>query len=174
MPWIEFVTVKTATAADSAAPRPLAEARADRTAGARRAVENLRAGRVSSMRVTMPLTAGVKAVPPASLAPLKGIPGILYADSTFIFRADSLRHAYDLIERVVSLATGGYASLLRRATRDHPAGAEIMTAFTEQLLKTWFDYESGRWAPPPPAGAASAPGAPGTPATTPRKHHGYR
>ena len=49
MPWIEFVTVKTAVGADSAAPRPLEEARAELTAKARRAVEKLRAGETQAM-----------------------------------------------------------------------------------------------------------------------------
>ena len=113
MSWLEFVTVKRATAADSAEPRPVAEARADLTAKARTAVENLKAGRARSMKVSLPLSAGLKAVPPASLAMLEGIPGIAYADSVLSFPADSLRHAYDVIEKLVGVATGGYTSILR-------------------------------------------------------------
>jgi hypothetical protein len=55
MPWIEFVTVKTAMGADSAALRPVDEARANLTARAQQAVENLIAGKTMSMRAPAPL-----------------------------------------------------------------------------------------------------------------------
>jgi D-amino peptidase len=164
MPWIEFVTVKTATAADSADPRPVVEARADLTARAKRAVENLRAGRTKAMRVSGPLRAGLRAVPPASLAMLEGIPGIPYADSTLGFSADSLRHAYDVLIKLVGAASGGYMSVLRRTLRANPAGAEVMKTFSTELEKTWYDYESGRWKPPTPPAAGG----------TARQYHGYR
>ncbi len=163
MPWIEFVTVKTATAADSAEPRPVDEARADLTAQAQRAVENLRAGRARAMRAALPLTAGLKAVPPASLAMLDGIPGVAYADSVFTFPADSMRHAYDVLIRLVGVATRNYATLLPRVVRGHAAGPSIMGAYGDTLTRIWFDYESGRWAPP--AAPLTGPG---------RQYHGYR
>lgn len=162
MPWIEFVTVKTATAADSAEPRPVDEARADLTTQAQRAVENLRAGQARAMRAALPLTAGLKAVPPASLAMLDGIPGVAYADSVFTFPADSMRHAYDVLIRLVGVATRNYATLLPRMVRGHAAGPSILGAYGDTLSQIWFDYESGRWTPPaaPPAGSGP--------------YHGYR
>ncbi len=163
MTWLEFVTVKTATAADSATLRPIAEARADLTASAKKAVENLRAGRTRAMRVAAPLVAGLKAVPPASLAMLEGIPGIPYADSTLTFPADSLRHAYDVIVKLVNVASGGYMGVLRQGLRAHRAGPEIIKNFGTALTQSWFDYESGRWRPPAPPPPPAA-----------RKHHGYR
>jgi D-aminopeptidase len=163
MPWIEFVTVKTATAADSAIPRPVAEARAELTAKAQRAVEKLKAGEARSMRANTPLTAGLKAVPPASLAMLEGIPGIAYADSVFTFPADSMQHAYDVLIRLVGVASREYMSLLPRLVSGNPAGPAIMSRFSDTLSQVWFDYESGRWTPPPPR-----------PPPAPRKYHGYR
>lgn len=163
MDWIEFTTVKKATAADSAEPRPIEEARAELTAKARKAVENLKAGRAKAMRVSLPLVAGLKAVPPANLAMLEGIPGIAYRDSTLSFPADSMRHAYDVFEKLVGVAATGYMGTLRRGLRADPAGGKIMERFSTDLSKEWFDYESGRWrAPTPPAPAAG------------RKYHGYR
>ena len=162
--WLQMVTVKKATAADSAILRPVAEAHADLTASAKRAVESLRAGRARAMRVTTPIVAGLRAVPPASLAMFAGIPGIPYADSTLTFPADSLRQAYDVIEKLVGAATGGYVNVLRRSLRANRAGPEIMNAFRLDLERAWFDYESGRW---------KAPAGP-TPPTGARKHHGYQ
>lgn len=163
MDWIEFVAVKTATAADSAIPRPVAEARADLAAKARTAVENLRAGRTRAMKVSLPMTAGLRAVYPASLAMLDGIPGINYADSTITFPADSMRHAYDVMIRLVGAATTGYARVLQRAVAADPAGPALMKKFGASLEQAWFDYESGRWKPTPRP--APAPG---------KKYHGYQ
>ncbi len=164
MNWLEYVTVKKATAADSAELRPVAEARAELTAKARKAVENLRSGLTKSMRVSMPLVAGLKAVPPASLAMLDGIPGIAYRDSVLSFPADSIKHAYDVIEKLVGAATGGYMSVLRRGLRANPAGPAIMAKFRTDLEQAWFDQESGRRQPAPPAPAPAGG----------RKYHGYQ
>ena len=115
MNWIEFVTVKQATAADSAIPRPVEEARADLTAKARVAVENLKAGKTKAMKVSLPMTAGLRAMYPASLTMLEGIPGIAYRDSMVTFPADSMRHAYDVMLKLVGVATSNYSRLLQRA-----------------------------------------------------------
>jgi D-aminopeptidase len=129
MPWIEFVTVKKATAADSAEPRPVEEARADLTAKARAAVENLKAGRTRAMKVNLPMTAGLRAVYPASLTMLEGIPGIDYRDSMVTFPADSMRHAYDIMIKLVGAATTGYMRIMQRAVASDPAGQALMKKF---------------------------------------------
>lgn len=163
MPWIEFVTVKEATAADHAVPRPLEEARADLADGARRAVENLASAK--AMRVNTPIFAGLHAVPPASLGFLEGVPGLDYRDDTFTFVVDDMRAAYEGLVEVVGLATLGYVALLRESIGDHPAEGEIMSAYGEALSRRWFDQESGRYqAPEPqPAGVSGL-----------RRFHGYR
>lgn len=162
MPWIEFVTVKRAVGADSAAPRPVPEARADLTAAARRAVEKLVAGQTRAMRVTTPIEAAIRAVSPADLALLDGVPGIAYADGRVTFRANDLDAAYRGLVRLVRVATRSYTNVLferLRARRDWQA---ISDDYGQALERRWFDVESGRWKPPePPAPAA-------------RKYHGFR
>jgi D-amino peptidase len=167
MPWIEFVTVKTAAGADSAVLRPVAEARADLTAGARRAAENLRAGRTQSMRAPAPLRFGVKTVPPASLALVDGLPWITWQDSVATFTADSLPQAYVAAQALIRVATRAYTGLLGRAVRDAPGGEAILLDFRRRLDRTWFDYESGRWQPPAAPAARPAD-------SLARKYHGYR
>lgn len=169
MPWIEFVTVKTAVGADSAVTRPVAEARAELTSRAQAAVENLRAGRAMAMRPPAPLRVGVRAVPPANLAPLEGLPGLTFADSTATYPVDSIRPGYDLMNVLVRNATRGYASQLPRAIREQRNGEEILARYSKLVDQTWFDYESGRWERPAP----STPAAGATPAPA-RKYHGYR
>ncbi len=163
MAWIQFVTVKEATAADDATPRPVEEARADLTAGARRAIEGLASAQ--AMRVSTPIHAGLHAVPPASLRFLDGIPGIGYGDDTLRFVTDDLREAYDGLVEIVGLATLGYVSVLQEAVRDQANADEIFEAFGTALTKRWFDQESGRYERPDP-------GSPEEPAG--RQYHGYR
>ena len=147
--WLRFVTVKTATAADSANPRPVAEARADLTANAKTAVENLRAGKAKSMKVSTPITAGLRAVYPADLSMLDGVPGIQYADSTVTFAADSMAAMYKTWLKLVGVATSGYNRIFQRTVAQE-GNAALMTKFGHNLEKAWFDYESGRYTPPPP------------------------
>lgn len=163
MPWIEYVAVKEATAADSARPRPVGEARADLTAAARRAVEGL--GRARAMAVARPIFAAVHAVPPASLRFLEGVPGIDYENDSLGFVTDDLRAAYDGLVEIVDLATIGYLGVLQEVVRGRPDGAEIMAAFGDALGRRWFDEESGRYRRPEP-------GEGGIEAV--RRFHGYR
>ncbi len=163
MPWIEFVTVKEATAADSANLRPVDEAHADLRAAAQRAVENIASAKVT--RVNTPIFASLHAVPPADLRFLDGIPGINYKDDTFTFVTNDLREAYDGLVEVVGLATIGYASVLRDVIRSRPDGNAIMSAFGDALSRRWFDQESGRYQRPEPASGGTG---------SLQRYHGYR
>lgn len=162
MPWIEYVQVKEATAADSAIIRPAEEARADLRAGAQRAVENLSSAR--AMRAQTPIHASLHAVPPASLRFLDGIPGIDYEDDTFTFVVDDMRAAYDGLVEVVGLAGLGYVGVLQEVIASHPAAGEIFGSYGEALTRRWFDQESGRYERPAP-GQGGAGG---------QRFHGYR
>ena len=71
----------------------------------------------SAMKVSLPMTAGLRAVYPASLTMLEGIPGIAYRDSMITFPADSMRHAYDVMLKLVGVATSNYSRLLQRAVK---------------------------------------------------------
>lgn len=163
MPWIEFVTVKEATAADSARPRPADEARDDLRDGARRAVESL--ADAQAMRVETPIFASLHAVPPASLRFLDGVPGIDYEDDTLTFVTGDLREAYDGLVEIVGIATIGYLGILQEVVRGRPDGDEIMMAFNEALSRRWFDQESGRFERPAPGSGGGSPSG---------RYHGYR
>ena len=163
MPWIQFVTVKTATAADNARPRPVDEALTDLRESAQRAVENLAAAKI--MKVSMPIHAGLHAVPPASLRFLDGIPGVNYRDDTLTFVTSDLREAYDGLVEIVGLATIGYVGVLQETIRSRPDGEAIFGTYRDALTQRWFDQESGRYERPGPSqgGAAGL-----------RRFHGYR
>lgn len=160
MPWLEFVTVKTATSASSVELRPVAEAHADMSAAAQRAVENLASARV--MRIREPVHAVLRAVPPASLEILEGVPGIDYADNTVGFEANDLRTAYDGLGALISVARNTYARVMFEQLRERDLMDELRPAYGEALTMRWLDFESGRWNPPEPVGGAER-----------AKYHGY-
>jgi len=162
MPWIEFVTVKTATSASTAELRPVEEARADLRAGARRAVESLAAAKV--MKVNTPIAATLLAVPPASLELMEGFPGVDYADNQVTFVTDDLRDAYDGLVAIVGVAGQSYSVVLGEVIRAHPETNNVFASYRVALFERWLDVESGRWSAPPPAAANTAG----------RKYHGYR
>jgi D-amino peptidase len=163
MPWLEFVTVKKAVAADSALPRPVDEARADLTASARRAVEKLRAGQTQAMKVTTPIVTAIRTVPPADLSLLEGVPGIDYAeDGTVSWTADDMGSSYRGLTRLVGVATRAYTGVLLEKLRARPDWSGIGAEYSEALRQRWFDVESGRWKRPEPTAPPAA------------KHHGFR
>lgn len=142
MPWLEYVVVKEATAADSARLVSLQEARANLTSGAQRAVEDLAKARV--MRVSTPVEVTMRVVPPASLHFLDGIPGIPYEDGALSFDAPDMRSAYDGFVAAVGLATVGYVWTLDEAISARPDGSDIFADYTGLLNRRWFDQEPGR------------------------------
>ena len=149
MPWIEYVTVKRATSASTAELRPVDEARADLWTGAQRAVENLAEARVTVLMT--PVTAALRAVAPARLDHLEGVPGIDYSDGTVTFEAEDFQAAYDGVSALIGVATRGYVRLLNEVFRERPDGGEIAQAYSDLLFERWMDVESGRWTAPEPA-----------------------
>jgi len=160
MPWIEFVVTKKATSASTVELRPVDEVHAEMREKAARAVRNIAKAQV--MRLSTPLRAGLHAVPPASLAALKGIPGISYAEETVTFTAPDFRAAYDGVIALVGAARSAYPQVLQETVRKHPDGAKIMAEYSDALFMRWMDYESGRWQPP------------ATPPRTSKTFHGDR
>jgi D-amino peptidase len=153
MPWIEFVVTKTATSASTVQLRPVDAVHAEMREKAARAVRNVSKAKV--MTLATPMRAGLHAVPPASLAPLKGIPGINYTDQTVTFTAPDFRAAYDGVIALVGAARPAYFQVLRETVAKLPDGVKIMADYSDALFVRWMDYESGRWQPPPPSTASS-------------------
>ena len=146
MPWLEFVVTKKATSASTVELRPVEEVHAEMREKAARALRNLPKAKV--MTLATPMRAGLHAVPPASLASLKGIPGITYADETVTFTAPDFRAAYDGVIALVGAARASYTQVLQETVRAHPDGRKIMADYSDALFMRWMDYESGRWHPP--------------------------
>jgi D-amino peptidase len=152
MPWIEFVAVKRGTSASTAELFPLDQVRASMRAAAKRAVENL--SKMKTMSLKAPITAALRARPPASLAVLDSVPGIDYKDNTVTFAARDFEHAYRGIVALTNVASlAGAQSTTTAALRQRPDWAQLSRGISEFRINRWLDYESGRWSPPPPVPA---------------------
>ena len=148
MPWIEFVITKKATSASTVELRPVDSVHAEMREQAARAVRRLSSAK--PMKIAAPIRAALRAVPPASLEPLKGVPGITYANQTITFTAPNFRAAYDGVVGLVSAARPAYSQVLVETVRKLPDGTKIMADYSDALFVRWMDYESGRWKPPTP------------------------
>ena len=148
MPWIEFVITKKATSASTVELRPVDSVHAEMREKAARAVRRISSAK--PMKIATPIRTGLRAVPPASLESLKGVPGITYADQTVTFTAPTFRAAYDGVIALVGAARPAYSQVLVETVRKLPDGTKIMADYSDALFMRWMDYESGRWRPPPP------------------------
>ena len=152
MPWIRFVTTKKATSASTVELRDVATVHAEMRAQAADAVRSLAKAKV--MKIGAPIQASLRAVPPASLAVLKDVPGIALSASgdTVTFEAKDFGAAYDGIVAFIGVATGTYARVLDEVVRARPDSADLQMKQREALMMRWLDVESGRYqAPPPPS-----------------------
>ena len=146
MPWIEYVVTKKATSASTVELRPVDEVHAEMREKAARAVRNIAKAKI--MTLSTPMQASLHAVPPASLAAFKGIPGINYANETVTFSARDFGAAYDGVIALVGAARASYPQVLTETVRKLPDAQKIMADYSDALFVRWMDYESGRWQPP--------------------------
>ncbi|MEZ4584932.1 MAG: M55 family metallopeptidase [Gemmatimonadales bacterium] len=149
MPWIEYVETKRATAADQAELRPVDEVHAEMRAAAERAVKNRGQARVTT--IATPVRAALRAVEPADLSLLDGVPGIQYHDQQVDFTAADFGAAYDGLIALIGVATKSYPRLLTETVRKRADGPATLLQFSDLLFQRWMDVESGRWTPPEPA-----------------------
>lgn len=145
MPWIEFVTTKKATSASTAELRPQDEVRAELEARAQRAIEQR--GEAKVMKIEGPIKATLRALPPASLQVLEGVPGIDYKDESVTFVAKDFQQAYDGLIELIGVATTNYNRVLVENLRARPDGPMLLAEYKDVLFERWLDFESGRWSP---------------------------
>jgi D-amino peptidase len=162
MDWLEYVSVKIAKGAGDADLIPFDEVHQNMREAAKRAVENLPNSK--AIHLTKPIKAQLRAVYPARLDQLEGVPGIDYKDQTVTFSAETFQEAYDGITAFVGVATRGYVRLLGDVIDTHDNARKIYTEYGEKIDATWVEVESGLWKPPakPEKKAAK------------RKYFGYR
>jgi D-amino peptidase len=162
MEWLEYVKVKNAKGAGDAELIPFEEVHTNMREAAKRAVKNLRNSKAAHL--TLPIKAQLRAVHPARLDQLEGVPGINYKDQTVTFTADTFQEAYNGIEAFVNVAQRGYVRVLLDVIHTQENAPLILTRFPEKLDEIWVEVESGLWKPPDPPKKED----------TKRKYYGYR
>ena len=156
MPWIQYVITKKATSANTAELRNVDSVRSEMKAKAAEAVRQLANAKV--MRVSEPVKAEIRVVPPARLSMLRGVPGVALSPegNAVSFEAKDFGAAYDGLVSLIGVATLAYPAVQNEVIRDHPDSGSIRRLQRERLMMRWFDVESGRWNPP--AAPAPTPG----------------
>lgn len=149
MPWTRFVTTKKATSASTVELRDVAQVHAEMRAQAADAVRHLAQARV--MKPGAPVRAALRVVPPASLAMLRGVPGVQLSDEAdrVEFEAKDFGAAYDGVVALIGVATATYPQVAAEVLRDRADSAAIRKQQGEHLMMRWLDVESGRWKPQP-------------------------
>ncbi|MBK6457336.1 MAG: M55 family metallopeptidase [Gemmatimonadetes bacterium] len=150
MPWLQYVVTKRATSASTVELRNVAEVHAEMRAKAAAAVRALASAK--TMRANEPVRAALKVVRPASLAMLRGVPGVaLSADGDEVtFEANDFQGAYDGLNALIGVARLAYPTTTNEVVREHRDSTLIARLQRERLMERWFDVESERWHPPAP------------------------
>ena len=149
MPWIQYVVTKKATSANTVELRNVDSVRAEMKTKAAEAVRQL--GNAKVTRVSEPVRAAIRVVPPARLSMLRGVPGIALSPegNQVSFEAKDFQAAYDGLVSLIGVATLAYPAVQNEVIRDHRDSTLIRRLQRERLMGRWFDVESGRWNPPP-------------------------
>ncbi|MBC7897596.1 MAG: M55 family metallopeptidase [Cytophagaceae bacterium] len=149
MPWIQYVVTKQATSPNTVVLRDVKQVHAEMKARAADAVRGIANAKV--VRVEEPVRAALKVVGPASLAVLRGVPGVaLSADGNEVaFEARNFQEAYDGLNALIGVARLAYPATTNAVLREHADGPRIARLQRERLMERWFDIEGGRWTPPP-------------------------
>ena len=162
MEWLKYVRVKNAKGAGDAELIPFNEVHQAMREAAKQAVENIPNSK--AIHLTLPIKAQLKAVYPARLDQLDGVPGITYEDQTVTFSAENFQEAYDGITALISVATRGYIRLLANVLNNQENAEKIRKEYVEKIDSIWVEVESGLWKPPTPPEKEE----------TKRKYFGYR
>lgn len=151
MPWLQYVTTKKATSAKTAELFPVAAVHAAMRDKAKLAVTQLAKAKVMSAR--NPLQVTVRATAPASMAWLKGMPGLNYDNESVSFTSEGILAAYRGIRPIVTALSYSFASAERSAFNAQPNAAALRLEGRQELYRRWLAAESGEPLPPPKAPA---------------------
>ncbi len=148
LPWIQFVVSKKATSGNTVELRDVDSVHAEMRTKAAEAVRKIAEAKAITARE--PVQAALRVVLPASLAPLRGVPGVQLSASRdrVDFVAPDFLAAYEGITSLINVARLPYANVNNEVVRAHPDSTNILRLQRERLMMRWFDVESGRWTPP--------------------------
>jgi len=133
MNWLEYVTVKEAVAIDDAVLYPVEAVHKDLREAARRSVENL--DMMKAIRLSEPITATLRVIPPSDLSILEKVPGIEYRDQSVTFEAADFQKAYDGMRGLMKVAQSGLYNIA--ADLFLSQGPESFMVFKDSVFASW-------------------------------------
>ncbi len=132
MPWLQRVTVKEARGIDDALLYPVDKVHDKMRRAAKEAVLNIDNAR--AVTLTEPITATLRAVPPADLAVLDGIPGVDYDNQSVTFRAGNFEETYKGMRALMAAAQSGYYDIAAGTLFEEQDG---FARFKEKVFDSW-------------------------------------
>ena len=139
-PWIEYVTVKIATSTSTADLRPVDGVHEEMRKAAGKAVNNI--SKAKTLELKVPIKAGLRVEPPASLNILQRLPGIDFKNDTVIFEAENYSEAMRYINALVSVARTGNQQVLMQTVSNQDNSKEIWGEYWNRLFISWLDIKS--------------------------------
>ena len=133
MSWLEYVTVKEARGIGDALLYPVEKVHQELRDAARRSVENL--DQMKAVRLTEPIAATLRVIPPADLSVLEKVPGINYHDQSVTFKAADFQEAYDGMRGLMAVAQSGLYDIAAEILFGQ--GQESFMQFKEGVFEAW-------------------------------------
>ena len=143
MPWLEYVVTKRALSPKAVELRPLDEVRLEMRAAAVRALRGLRKAR--PLRLSRPVQAALRAVPPADLSALRDVPGIHYVNGEVRFEAPTLQDAMRGLTALQWIATEmGGQPVVAELLKGMSNWSEIERRREAGFWERWIELETER------------------------------
>jgi D-amino peptidase len=141
-PWIEYVTVKLATNTFTADLRPVNEVHEEMRIAAEKSVKNI--SRAKSVKLKIPINAGLRTEPPGSLRVLNGVPGINYKDETVFFEAKNYDEAMGYMIALTRVARTGRHQVLVQTVSNQDNAKKIWDEYWNKIFDIWLDIKSNQ------------------------------
>jgi D-amino peptidase len=142
MPWLKYVTTKKATSAATAELFPVAAVHAEMRKQASLAAKHWTAAKI--MNVRSPVQVTVRAVPPANMKWLKGMPGVQYENEQVSFNAVDMVAAYQGAATIAEALGPSFSDAELSFFNAQPDAGQQRQKGMEELYRRWFEAESGK------------------------------
>lgn len=143
MPWLQYVVTKRSLSPQAVELRPLDVVRREMREGAATAVREL--AKAKPLRVSTPVHAALRAVPPADLSALRDVPGVNYVDGEVRFDAPNLEAAGRGLSALREIAVEmGEGPIMDEILKSMPNWSEIHHSMEAGFWQRWIELETER------------------------------
>ncbi len=133
MTWLEYVTVKEARGMADAFLYPVDSVQKNLREAAKNSVKNLKS--MKSIRLSVPITATLKVIPPSDLSILEKVPGIDYHNQSVTFQANDFMETYNGMRGLMDVAQSGLYNIAAEILFGQ--GQESFMSFKDGIFESW-------------------------------------